>query len=148
MARRKRARLRKNQQGAEYVCLCGNDSTQLLLVIQFNGQGFRFRNYVPLCDDCLALERQDSRFELELIPVATGSVALRLNGTCDAVLRWLSENGRGTGMEIAKGLAISYKSVWGATTRLEAAGRVTVVGTVRMKNGKDVKIWALAVMED
>lgn len=141
-ARKSRQRTNKPRgQGVDYRCECGQPSTVLMWLVQLNADDRPQSNFVPLCADCLELERQYNGEPARLTPAPTLQNVAERGDTQRQALAWLTQHGPASSRRLAEALSVTYASAWNTVQRLARNGQIRCVDEVRQHNGKLTKIW-------
>lgn len=146
-AHKRRSKIKVNKprgQGIDYRCLCGQPSTVLMWLVQLNADDLPQQNYVPLCADCLELERQYNGEPARLTPAPQLQIAGSRDTVRDALRARLTQHGPASSADLATELKLTYTSVWNAMSRMARRGEITVVNEVRQHNGRLTKIWSIS----
>lgn len=131
-------------QGRDYQCECGQPSLWLMWCVQLNADDRTHRNFVPLCADCLELERRYNGEPASLTPAPQLQTISSDGVVRDAVRTRLAQHGPASSAAIAAELKLSYTSTWNAMRRMSLRGEIIVVNEVRQRNGRTTKIWSIS----
>ena len=143
-ARKSKQRTNKPRgQGVDYRCECGQPSTVLMWLVQLNADDRPHQNYVPLCADCLQLERHYNGEPAYLTPAPQVQIAGAKYVVRDILRTRLAQHGPASSADLATELKLTYTSAWNALRRMASRGEIVVIGEVRQYNGRLTKIWSI-----